>query len=100
MSGTVAFMSAHLRLTDTFSPVFSSTVWITWSRSFFSSFPPLFWVSWNDLVTTHGLARTSRNRSLICALTSVTSATFKQKHLPVSRTARGRRVEINLKELK
>mmetsp|Transcript_1738 Transcript_1738/g.4492 ORF Transcript_1738/g.4492 Transcript_1738/m.4492 type:complete len:256 (-) Transcript_1738:63-830(-) len=76
MSGTVAFMSAHLRLTDTFSPVFSSTVWITWSRSFFSSFPPLFWVSWNDLVTTHGLARTSRNRSLICALTSVTSATF------------------------
>mmetsp|Transcript_4032 Transcript_4032/g.16467 ORF Transcript_4032/g.16467 Transcript_4032/m.16467 type:complete len:236 (+) Transcript_4032:4292-4999(+) len=76
ISGTVALMSAHLRLTLTFSPVFSSIVCMAWSRSFFSSLPPLFCASWKDLVTTHGCARTSRNRSLICALTSVTSATF------------------------
>ena len=65
MSGTVALMSAHFRETETRSPVFSSSVWITWSRSFFSSFPPLFCASWNDRVTTHGCRRTSRNRSLI-----------------------------------
>eukprot|EP00982_Pelagococcus_subviridis_P001246 10108-Pelagococcus_subviridis.AAC.1 len=43
MSGTVALMSAHFLLTLTFSPVFSSRVWITWSKSFFSSLPPDFW---------------------------------------------------------